>query len=260
MSSPIINLPFRYVEGLIISNDATTPDEIINISAGRVRDSLDNIDMTVGVDNDNVIGNTVTAPLDINNTINGAGGLDAGTIAAATVYAVYIIGDSHYFKPTAGLLSLASNSEPTLPFEYDSFRLIGFVTTDATSDFILGFMTGTGVTRKWHYISGILVVNNGAATSFADVSLVTVAPTQENAIILFQTNFTANAAADTLDLTKFGVPAALHQDIAPVAGATAVTLTVGTVLSGLDSGVPTIAYRLSAGTVDIFVRGYEFSL
>ena len=44
---PIINLPFLYINGLIVSNDATTEQTVIDLSAGQCRDSTNTYDMVL---------------------------------------------------------------------------------------------------------------------------------------------------------------------------------------------------------------------
>ncbi len=261
-SSPVINLPFKYIDGLVVSNDATTPDTLINISAGRARDSDDIMDITVGIANENLIGNTVAAPLVINSALSGVGGLDAGTIVVNRLYAVYVIASSHYFKPVVGLISLASNALPNLPFNYDSFRLIGYVATDASADFILGFMSLNGANRRWDYadVSAQTVLSAGASAAFANVIVSNFVPNKENVITRLETDFVANAADDTLELTKFGIATTMVTQRAAVAGATANTVGQAEVLAGLDAGTATVDYKVSAGSVNIFVSGYEFSV
>ena len=135
--------PYLYKYGLVISNDATTPNTKLDISAGQCRDSANMIDMGIG--SSYVVpyqGLAVSTPLVLNAGVNGANGLDTGSLAASSMYAVYIIGDSRGYNATASILSLASNSSPLLPSGYDSYRVIGYWATDASSHFLLGYYTG----------------------------------------------------------------------------------------------------------------------
>lgn len=70
-----------------------------------------------------------TVSVSISTAVNGANGLDAGSIAAATFYAIYIIYNG---STTAGLLSLSGTS-PTLPSGYTFFARFGWITTGAAS-------------------------------------------------------------------------------------------------------------------------------
>ena len=73
--------PWKYVNGLQISNDGTTPDEIIDISVGSILDST-------GVYQ--LISDAVLSPSIVQSGLNG---LDSGTVAADTLYAVHLVAD-----------------------------------------------------------------------------------------------------------------------------------------------------------------------
>ena len=120
-NTPIVNAGLKYANGLQL---AWASDETITIAAGAARDSSNT--------NDIVLDASVT----VSNIVSGANGLDTGSVAANTMYAVYLIGDSTGYESTAGLLSTDASS-PNLPGGYDMYRRIGWVLTDATSDNLL---------------------------------------------------------------------------------------------------------------------------
>ena len=99
-NDPIYSLPHLYISGLNISAASTT---IIAIAPGQARDSNDNIDMPVGFPNlqGNVL-NPATLnlnfmpPLYLNSGVNGANGLDTGSLAASSNYLIWLIGDSRW--------------------------------------------------------------------------------------------------------------------------------------------------------------------
>src|SRR5579863_8991112 len=107
-NDPIYSLPHLYISGLNISVASTT---VLALAPGQARDSQDNIDMAVGFPNlqgivyPAALNGLSQVPLFINSAVNGANGLDTGTLAASTNYAVWLIGDSRGYKPVAGLLS-----------------------------------------------------------------------------------------------------------------------------------------------------------
>ena len=72
----------------------------------------------------------------MNSAVNGANGLDYGTLAASTNYGVWLIGDSRGYNPVAAVLSLTSNAYPLMPLGYDSMRLIGFADTNSSTHFV----------------------------------------------------------------------------------------------------------------------------
>jgi hypothetical protein len=110
--------PYGYINGLQISNDATTPNTLLDIGSGVTIDSTDTFQM---INNGTIV---------INAATNGLNGLDTGTFAEAKVYAVYLVSDPVTLQPIGAMLSL-SYTQPLMPFSYSAFKLIGFATTAA---------------------------------------------------------------------------------------------------------------------------------
>src|ERR1700678_2372891 len=112
-NDPIYSLPHLYVSGMNISIASTT---VLAIAPGQCRDISNNIDIAIGWPNlqgniiPSVLYQNYMQPLFINSAVNGANGLDQGTIAASTQYGIWVIADSRGYKPVAGLLSLTSNA------------------------------------------------------------------------------------------------------------------------------------------------------
>ena len=83
-----------------------------------------------------------------------------------------------------------------------------------------------------------------------------------NAPVSIYTNFNANAAADVLGLQAGNATGDEVLVIAPVAGSTAHTATVSTVLAQTVSistvPSPVVNYKVSAGAVAVDVAGYTF--
>lgn len=126
-------------------------------------------------------------------TSSGAGGLDTGTEASNTWYAVHVIGDTAGLNAPAALLSLSATG-PTLPAGYDVFRRLGWVRNDPSSNFLEFIQKWNGRTRRIWYLelggSTLRILTNGNATSFTSVSAATlIAPTSSNAIfsVAFET-------------------------------------------------------------------------
>lgn len=113
---------------------------------------------------------------------NGANGLDTGSMAAATMYHVFLIGDSNEVNPIAGLVSLSQTS-PTMPSGYDRKRRIGSIASTDLSGVDSFLMSGSGSTRLVHYSSlssesiHQTIVSGGTATSFTTITANDVPPT-----------------------------------------------------------------------------------
>lgn len=260
-ADPVFDLPLLGVRGLLVSNDANTPDSILNISAGIARDSNNIMDLAVGSSFPNLEGSSVAAPLSIDATLAGAGGLDTGSLAASKVYAVYVIGDSHYYRPVAGMISLASSSSPLMPFGYDSYRLVGYAVTDSSVDFLPFYSYGNGSWRMYCYDAPqASAVTAGAATSYTAVALTALVPPVENLPVSIAFAFTPNAASDTLKMT----PGNGTGDAVTITGQVASVVVSDNVIvmSKVTSAVPEIDYKVSTGSaaVAINVAGFMFSV
>ncbi len=88
--TPIVNAPYLALNGLLLSNDATTPNTKLDVAAGVARDSNNIMDMNLGnflgLGNSTLTSNSATV---LNFSVNGANGLDTGSIAASTFYFCY---------------------------------------------------------------------------------------------------------------------------------------------------------------------------
>lgn len=261
-NDPIYTLPVLNINGLIVSNDATTPNTKLDISAGTARDTNNVMDIAVGASNANLAGSTIAAPLIIDATTTGANGLDTGSLAASTVYAIYVIADSRYYHTTAAIASLATSSAPQLPFGYDSYRLIGYWATDGSSHFVKAYQTGNGTARTLTYDAAIATaVTVGNSTTYAAVSLALAVPPVVGTVVSIQSNFNPNAAGDVLSMQAYGGVGAQVAIFAPVAGATAHTVEIDNiVIAQLNSGVANFSYKVSAGAdaVALFVAGFNY--
>lgn len=258
---PIVNQPYLALNGLIVSNDATTPNTLLDISAGICRDSNNIIDMVLG----NYLGlsgiGTANASTTINAAVNGINGLDTGSLAASSVYSVFIIGDSSNKKPTGAILSLSS-SAPLLPFGYDSIRLIGYWTTDSSSHFLLGYISSVlGGSRTFTFDAPqATAVTAGAATTYTAIDLSTIVPLVNQLPVQISYAFTPGAASRTLKMQG----ANSTGDAVTITGqVTSVIVTgINNVLAQTKSSKPEINYKVSnAGdAVAINVAGYSFSV
>lgn len=140
-----------YLSGCILSNDATTPNTKLDVSAGIAMDStntfLINLPATV-----------------INFGVTGAGGLDAGSIAAATWYHVFAIAKA---DGTASAIVSTSASSPTMPSGYTYKRRIGSARSDVSSH--LNTFSQLGDEFLW----------TGSSSPWLDVNAVTLAATAQ---------------------------------------------------------------------------------
>jgi hypothetical protein len=254
-NDPIYTLPFLYKNGLTISNDATTPHTILDIAAGQCRDSNDVIDIVVG--NPNLEGGITAAPLLLNAAVNGVNGLDTGSLGVSMMYAIYMIADSRYYQPVACIATLATNSIPLIPFGYDSYRLIGYWATNASSQWQVGYYIGGGATLQFVYDAfQATAVTAGAATAYTAVNLAKWVPPVNNIIANIYTSYVPATAGNALHLqgvNQTGDSALITGQVATVA-----ITQVTPILVQLATAIPEINYKVgnASDTVAIDVEGF----
>lgn len=243
---PIVNAPYLSVDGLQI---AVVSDETATVQAGRARNSSN--------ENDIILEAAVT----LNNLDNGLNGLDTGTVAADTLYALYVVGDSSN-NNDPGVVMSANQSSPLMPVGYDMYRLIGYLRTDSTSDFLLGYWSGSSNERIFMYDAPIATaVTAGASTTDAPVILTTFVPAVAGLPVYMFYDLTPAAASRILTLKPFGATGAPFTVTSQV---TAVHMTgIALVQAQLDSGAPKLEYIWSAGggdAVALNVAGYQYTI
>lgn len=267
-NDPIYSLPHLYIQGCWISAASTT---VVAISPGQCRDSNDMIDMPIGwpnLQNNYVTPATLFAnymqPLLVNSAVNGANGLDTGTIAASTQYAIYVIGDSRGYNPVAGLLSLTSQPGPVMPLGYDSYRLIGFWETDGSSHFVYATHKPQNIQGALTYfnVPALTVLTGGNATTFTAIDLTTNAAvpttTLQNVIVTLFVTFTPAAAGDVVQFRPTGSTATTNiTTIVGIAAGVAQTQYIQ-MIAGVGSSKPEIDYLVTSGSDAVTVAVVEW--
>lgn len=184
-NEPLKNAGLKYVNGLgLIFNESN--NQAMTVSSGAARDSTNT--------NDIILDSNVTISL----LTVGAGGIDAGPLAASSTYAVYVIASSTSVftsttdlgggpspnplgpsavpapanpYPASAILSLNA-STPILPVGYDMYRRVGWVRTDASSHFLGYSQYGNGETRTYAFYNKVIVKTGAITSSFVQVPLV----------------------------------------------------------------------------------------
>ena len=272
---PIINIPYLYKYGLTVQNSTSingtlNPQTKLSVLAGNCRDSNDIIDFNFGDFNPNINGAITSAPVRIDNTINGAGGLDQGHILANTMYAIYIIADSRGYMPISAVATGALNifavpPGPLMPAGYDANRLIGFWGTDNNKLWLNGYYYGLGNDLVFTYDTPQLTsVIGGSSNTFAYVNLFNFIPDIENIPVSISTVFSSGAAGDTLTLASGRSTSSVGQVVitGQVAGVNVTSvntlITQHVTVSPLPFPSPVIQYKVSGtDTVSIYVNGYS---
>ncbi len=204
-----------------------------------------------------------TGALSADITTSGAGGLDTGSEAADTWYAVHVIGDRRGINLPAALLSTSAFA-PTLPAGYDIFRRIGWVRNDSGNDFLNFISFGNGRTRTVLYNepdSAVQVLAGGSATGTTLVDCSAFIP-PTSVIGQFRFDFD-NDGSDSDDAGVQAAGAGISRADRPVniqaAGSSTETRQFGMAFTNLSQE---IEYSVSSGSdnLDIHVFGYTESL
>ena len=245
---PAEQQPFKYITGLALSNDATTPNTKIDVASGQCRDSNDIIDMVYA------------ASTIIDCGVHGLNGLDTGSLAASTFYKVFAIADSSNYLVSGFIVTLQTNSVPLMPLGYDSYRLIGYVLTDGSSHFLSFYMAQNSASnlRYVQYDAPISIAITGSGTSatYSAMDLSIAVPLDHFEKVKIYAKWDPNAAGDTLTLQATG---GVGNWLINTAISTPLQDFVFDILPLTAAAKPEISYKVSAGTLTVItVLGYNF--
>ena len=258
-SDPVSNQPYLAINGFQVSNDATTPNTLLDLSAGLCRDSTNTFDINLGNwfgEAPSLSANTSTI---INAAINGPLGLDTGTFAEASFYYVHVIFDATGYNIPSALISL-SRTAPLLPAGYSNFRWIGSAATISNAiHFLPGYNYGAENERLFMYDAPQSVGTTATEAAYTAISLAKLVPAINNIPVWLSVVFTPGTAGDTLSLQPGNATAATVVITGPVISQPYTHNVL--VMAQLVAGVPTINYKNSGtDTVAISVLGYQYSL
>lgn len=210
-ASVIAAYPTRIKADLVVKNNAGTPDTQIDVDATElsVTNSTGSTSLISDVD------------VTIDATGSGANGIDTGSLAASTMYYVWVIWNG---TTTAGLVSTSSTA-PTLPTGYTHKRLVGEVYSDGSVHF-------TKVNREddevWFEDPQAVYTTQTLTTSYVQHALPSTVPAGAVALTLETTSDasgTGNCQCVSPDsTTRFEVTSnALHasganRNVGPTAG------------------------------------------
>ena len=242
VQTPIVNAGLKYVNGLEISK---TSAKVLAVAAGAARNST------------NVNDIELSAAVAINGLAVGqVNGVDLAALAASSMYAVYLIGDSTGYSDAGALLSLAANAAPTLPAGYDMYRRIGWVLTDGSSNLLQFWQNGNGQLRWYYYDVAISELSGGSSATFAAVDLATsVPPIATN--VLLDVAYTPNGATDVAEFLPFG-SAASSGMVRFGYGVAGAQVGMAVVPCRLDPGLPKIQNKVPAGdALTLLVAGFQ---
>jgi len=155
-------LPSRYLFGLDVANDTTTPATFLMIAPGSCRSENEEVDLSI---TQGMRKNCATSWA----AGNGNGALDTGSLAPWTWYFVHVIGNQA--TGDRDILVSTSFSNPVLPSGYTAFRRIFSFVTDGSSH-IYGFIqVGDDIQFKSPMPNASGVNNGGAVATLRNVTV-----------------------------------------------------------------------------------------
>ena len=233
----IINLPYISSNGCEVTKASATT---LTINSGIMRDYSNTFDITI------------TDPLTLDSSVIGADGIDTGTVAINSFYAVYVIYDATNSVPPKCLMSLSSNA-PIMPSvgvtTFTTYRLVGYVKTDGVGEFLDFTLCGNANERVHTWDVPISVLSGGSATTFTAVDLSAALP---NAAAI------ANNPQTSMELTAnvSFTPNVGGEFVSFIGGAS--TAVAGTV--ELSASVSTVPQTSQLSLIADFVGGTNYSL
>ncbi len=280
--TPVVNKGLSYINGLGVT---WTDGDTLTIAQGQARNSTNVNDILLKRPPLNN-GTEVLTPFTISTAVVGAGGLDQGVMANATLYNIFVISSSEnswISGPPSELESLAvppfttpaptdavvqtayyiqanvlistSATNPLLPYGFDQFRRIGTVLTDSSANFIAFDQSGQGAERTfWYRTSQATGVTAGSSATFASVDISASVPSTAT-VGIFKCHFTPTAANNELAL-RAGL-SAVDEGQAVASGAVAAVITAAMLTCPLS--LPTtdgVDYKVTGSAVGINVQGY----
>lgn len=259
ISNPVTNARQYYINGLKLAYVSATT---MTVTAGRCSNSTNVNDISVGLPLNVAATQTGTEPVaagtgtvTINTAVTGVAGLDQGTMANDTFYAVYAIGDSFNVNPGSALIS-ADLTSPLLPNGYDMYFRIGFIKTNGSAQILPFRQDGCGLDRWMWYDAPIATdVTNGSSATYAAVDCSDGLPTSTPTMVRFYCNFTPTAADDTLVLAPGTSTSTLGY--ASASGSVAGVIETVQLTCPTDSpNTDAIDYKVTGSAVAISVQAY----
>lgn len=259
ISTPIVNARQYYINGL---NLTWLTGTTIRVSAGKTSNGTNVNDITVGLPLNVAATQTGVLPVaagtgavTINAATNGAAGLDTGSLANNTFYAVYAIGDSTGIQPGSAIMS-ATLTTPLLPAGYDMSKRIGYVKTSGAAAILAFRQQGAGLDRWMWYDAAIATnITAGSSATYAAVDASGALPMSVGTIVNWACVFTPTAANNKLVLAP-GTSTATN-GYAQASGAVAGVVQTTNLVCPTDSPSTTaIVYKVTGSAVAISVQGY----
>jgi hypothetical protein len=231
--------------GLALSNDATTPNSVLDIAPGVANASDSSALMKLSAAMTKTVGPWAAG--------SGSGGLDVGSVAASSWYHAFLIQ-----RPDTGVVDVLlsrSATSPAMPANFTKKRRLGAVKTDSSSRLIAFRQVGNEFTWLTP-IADVVVTNQGTSVGNYAVS-VPNSSTNDLKVKALIRGLMSNAAAATLLIS--GDDEASGASNSPQGNATgycAAGATTNFNISVRTSVSGTIRIAASAANTSVYVATY----
>jgi len=204
-------LPRGYIDGFVLSNAADV-DHDIAVAVGEARSEYS---AAPGGRHINfVTASPITKRIDAAWAVgSGNGGLDSGTVAGDSWYAIYGVARPSLPDPIDFIFSLSADPSAVVPTDYSLSRRIGWVRTD-TSGNILPFKHYPG--GEFRYVTPPALNVDDTVTTTPSLHTLSAPPNTE-AIINVQVRRTAAAAAVLIMSRDMSASLAVSDNATPLA-------------------------------------------
>lgn len=263
---PAVVLPYLAINSIFISNNVVTPNTQIDVTSGICRDSTNIFDLNLGNHGGVIEFQDANVTTTIDATLNGINGLDQGSLAASTLYYIYVVADTFTSNPTGLVLSLNTpDVGPLMPEGYDKIRLVGAQSTDSSSHFRLVNWTGNQNYRTCLYRTPVITaIAAGTDNTYTNISLSPWVPKIDNLPVWIYARFFSGTAGRIGQLappspgasTEFEAQITTQVVTVPTTATVRITSKLATISSVV---VPAIAYISPNGgdTMAVYVSGFD---
>jgi hypothetical protein len=239
-------LPTLNIYGGLISVASNTT---LTVTAYQVRDSSNSVDLEM------------SSSATLNTAVVGLNGIDAGTLDASTMYAIYAIGASSKLYASGVTATLASNTAPTLPYGYDAYYLLGYALTDGSTHFLPCKHVGQKSERAQYWDVPISVKSSGTDNSFTAIDMSGAMPAIANSTAILTAEFTAATADDSFAFRPKGSSSTNGTNIFYGIVASKKSSQWFEIPVGIASAKAQIDYKVSAGSLtDLSLNGFKYTI
>jgi hypothetical protein len=179
-------LPTNYIGGLITSNDAGDTDHDIAIAPGSARGLADDANLRLAA----ILTKQIDAAWAVGDD---QGGIDTGSVAADTLYAVWLIKRSD--TGVVDALFSTSFTSPTMPTDYDKKRLIGAVQTEGSAN-IVGYLQSGDYFRYFDFLAAADIVDSTITSLSWETGTLRAPPKSLAMVYAYLANGTSTSPAD----------------------------------------------------------------